>query len=720
MKYAGEATSQPYISKVIISDDATHKKTKVTVKVAVRSMKGFPLNSMITSIVKIADKRLIEELSRNSRDVNVDLIEGARNPGQFRNLNLSIAEVRMLNPVNMERQKEYRIITEEFFVNRNTSDLTFYVVCQQNLSAGDRLASSRRYQEKVLNQASIGAEDVFKNGRRVQESKVFVYDNLAEEVSDRKKDYSILRGKRKIWTGPIHYYSQNQPRSDGYVGYAAGLTPSNAKQPKLNLVSSPNSTILDYRPLKTISNIQFKCTQTNESGLLAHKRNAYFSNLCITSDSNGHVKMFFAVDMGELLRNNVHIPTFIASEDEESIRLDPDKIGFKEIMELSVIKKISIVRQRVKDSGEFLDIEEVIKVIAESNQPRVSPVLLPGKSTTISMKNDNTQMPELKTMGGIKEVANLFSQEDNPHVRYFTATDTSSIFETDGVFKYSVKIQIEDGTTQFLTKLYYDLKDGLTALKSYYADVYDNGLLRSNYYKNKQGPWVWAIKSLIKAAGSFKILDIPLSTLEEDLYMLASPKTATRESVGKVIKVYEQVSSQIHSLFLELPKKSKRGSEDLNVNSVLKGTQKHINAFSISHDFEPYLMENNGISGYDFLGIPEDAYIGLKTITNESYSRRVRNEKLKFFKEGALNSTVINLDAADYSFLTPAVVKLGQKFVPTYLRSGRNVSLPSEMLCFNTLLDLYEFKASGKTTEKPSQVSIETATSKADGCDEED
>ena len=233
MKYPGISTSQPYVSKVII-ESAEDNQLRVTVRVALSGDRMFSpelRDSMTTSIVKVTDAGIIKELSRNNKSSNIELIENSRVEGQFGNRRLSIAEVKLLSRNSKESEKGFRIMTQEFLVDQSITNLTFYVVCQYNLGHPryNNLMSSQNFKRKIVNDASIVAEDVFRNGQPVRESRIFVHSNLDNPIKDEQRDYSIVRGNKKVWTGPVHYHSSDNPGPNGYVGYMAG-TPSHMGQ----------------------------------------------------------------------------------------------------------------------------------------------------------------------------------------------------------------------------------------------------------------------------------------------------------------------------------------------------------------------------------------------------------------------------------------------------------------------------------------------------------
>lgn len=723
MQYSGTNTLQPYVSKVIL-EQLSDKQTKVIVRVALKnnSMLDSDLrDAMRTSIVKVSDSKIIKKLSRNNKNTNIELIENARKSGKFGNLDLSIAEVKVLPRHFKEEEKGYHIAATEFTINQNTRALTFYIVCQYDIDHPrySKMISSRNFKRKIYNDASIVAEDVIRAGKLVKKSKAFVY-NDTKEIEDKQRDYSIIRGNKRIWTGPVHYYSKNNPRLDGYVGYVTYSLTTYHNTPKLKLVNFPNATIHDYRVLEKISRIPFNC-QISENRPLAHKRNAYFSNLCITNDRDGLVKMFFAVDVGEIIKNNIKIPRFISTAAGNSIDLDPTRTSFEDVMKLSIFKNLSITRQRVKSSGELLEggAEDFVEKVVESTQMGLN--LSNSVNAALSVDNDDENNIEIKALGTIREVDSLFidsiyGKRFSNNIRFFTISDLSMLDKKNGIYKYGVNLDIEDGSIAYLKELHKSLKLGLKAMEVYYTSFADKYILSADYYQNNQGPWVWALNSLIKVIKSFddKSEQLIPGGLEEKLYILASPTTCTIESLSKVVKIYEKVTSKIQHIVEELPTRSKRDVENMNPDSVISGNRAFPQIIKIEHTFSDFYEPDGGSdSGYEYLLSSGINTPGLLTVSNQQFLSRISQETLRFFNQ----RSVQQLSPLEYSYLTPITLKLQDKTFQTY--NSDQTGLPTnntELANFNALVNLYNYKKHGKTITETKQTSIDIEITKTNEC----
>ena len=190
MEYSGTKTAQPYISKIIL-ENAADNQLKVIVRVALKGNSNSNLtDSMITNIVKVTDSDTIKRLAQNSIETNTQLIENAFQRGNFGELGLSAGEVKTLPKVAGESEKGFNIVTQEFFVNRDIVNLTFYIICQHDLEHPKykKIASSKNFKKKVVNDASIVAEDVFRDGHVVATSKVFVHSDSGK-VINKKRDW---------------------------------------------------------------------------------------------------------------------------------------------------------------------------------------------------------------------------------------------------------------------------------------------------------------------------------------------------------------------------------------------------------------------------------------------------------------------------------------------------------------------------------------------------
>ena len=701
MRYAGTNTSQPYVSKVLL-ENLPDGRLKAIVQVATPSnpMSSELESAMHTTIVKVCDSTIIKKLSRNNKNANIELIDNARKEGKFGNLDLSVAEVKFVPRVTKEVEKGYRIANIEFVLN-NVIDLTFYVVCQYNLGHPRfaEIASSEHFKRKLYNDASIAAEDVYRSGRLVDKSNAFVHTDGAT-VQKRQRDYSVVRGSQRIWTGPVHRYTKSSPRSDGYVGYAThGPDPV---QPKLKLVQFPNATVHDYRILEKISNVPFNC-KIEENQPLVHKKNAYFSNLCITTDETGYVKMFFAVNVGEIIKNNVKLPRFVSSATSADVALDPMKSSFEDVINLSLFKNISITRTAVDHNGNILSggTEKFIEKIVESSQEGSR--LSNATSTTMSLKNGDMNRIQESTLGSIREIDNLFTEQDNPHIRFFTATDMSMTEKTHGAYKYSLNLDIKDGSITYLQEIYDSLKKGLNSFQAYHHSFVTNNKLDKTHFINDEGPWTWGLSNLIRTIAAFQEELLGEEKIEEKLYILASPNTCTAESLSKVMKVYEKVTSKMTHIIKELPTKSKRDAENMKPNSVISGARKFPSLINIQHTFSDlYTPDGGSEAGYHYLPRSRTSTAGLQTIKSEDFMSRTSQERLKLFGSQPISSQI--------SYLTPSFLKIQNSVFNTF------DSAYVELANFNALINLYNYKKYGTIILGDKKESIENTQGKTSDC----
>ena len=714
MKYTGANTLQPYISKVLL-ENLPDGRVKVIVRVAMSAanMLEGSGNSMKTTIVKVCDPEIIKKLSRNSKATNIELIDNAREEGQFGNLDLSVAEVKYVPRDGKEIGQGYYITNVEFVFN-DIVNLTFYVVCQHDMKHPKfaRIVSSKHFKTKVYNDASVFAEDVFRSGRLVKKSKAFVYDD-AREIQEKQKDYSVVRGSKRIWTGPVQRYSNNKPRSDGYVGYVAhGLK---AEEPRLKLVEFPNTTIHDYRILEKISNVPFNCKIKESAPSLINPKGAYFSNLCITNDNNGLVKIFFAVDVGEIIKDNVKIPRFVSADAGTRINLDSSKSSYEDVINLSLIKSMTIRRHEIDSLGNMLSggEEKHTEKIVESSQAGLK--LSNAISRTSYPKNDDINNIQTRINGAIREVDNLYtSGDDNKNIRFFTVTDNSMINEKHGNYRYSVELDIEDGSIAYLQELYKSLKKGLSAFQSYHHAFTKGNKLDKSHFVQNQGPWIWTLNILIKTIRAFQE-DLSNEDLEEKLYILASPNTCTLESLAKVVKTYEKVLRQIKNIMDELPTKSKRDIENMKANSVISGVRKFTLLTNLQHTFtDVYEPSGGGESGYQYLPTSQvniENEPGLLTINSQDFMNRATQETLRYFTPSAAT----RFSPSQLSYLTPMSVKIKNNLFITFTSDGINPPTNNaELANFNALLSLYNFKKYGTIYSGGKDTPRETTHGKAD------
>jgi len=725
MKYLGTTITQPYISKITL-EPATDDNIKVTITIHMDNTKMESLaETMQTSIIKIADKNIIERLTQNNKKAIIELIENSKKNGSLGDIDISKAEVKVFS---LGFESEF---TQEFLVNKKISDLSFYVVCQYNPDHPHHakiISSSPSYKDFLIRTSAIVSEDVFRNRALVREANIFVFRDPSADLSEEPEDHSVSEGGTRIWTGPV------SPAPEGFVGLLSGQRPDQG--PKLNLVSVPNTTLHDYRVLDKISKINFNC-KLLENKPLINKRNANFSNLYMTNDKNGFARLFFAADIGEIIKNNSKLPRLVSSETEFSLALSSNKPSFDEIMNLSEIKNIVIKREKVDQAGnlsaESKSHTDGQQIIAKSSQ--AGAIVPPSeysikKDIHIPQDIENTR----EIIGKLTEVkgihldpsADFFSNLTSPkQVRYFGATDLSLERVKSGLYRYSVELEIDDGTMKYIKRLAEDLKEGQRAMELYSKDL-KSGNLKEDYMINGKGPWVWALNILLKAIKSFDNVEV---FDEQQMYILSSPRTATLESISRVVDIYNNVTSFIQKMAEEFPNRNKRNIDEMNPDAVISGKKTITQSISINHTFsEVFDAENNGEVGYDYHDVDfgsKTSEIGLMTFSSAAYTGRTINENLRFFDQKAQQKGILannekyknELSTTQFSYLTPALIRILGKSFRTYgVASDGAIQNSSELGHFNMLMDLYSYKTIGNIQLKNIPTLAEVERSKSKTC----
>ena len=726
MGYPETEVVQPYISKITLEPTTAEKNIRVTITVYMNNTKVGPMTeTMQLSIVKIADKDIIKKLKLNNKKAIFELIENSKNDGSLGKISLSKAEVKTFDLGSKNT------VTQEFFIDKNTSDLSFYAICQYNPNHprhARRISSSPSYKNLLINTATIASEDVFRNKTIVRNANVFVFRDSTVTLPKGQEDYLVSQGGKRVWTGPVQF------TSDGHVGSMGDN--SSVIGPKLNLVKIPNTTLHDYRVLDKISKVNFSC-RLLENKPLIDKKNAQFSNLCITNDKNGFIRLFFAIDLGEISKNNFKLPRLVASETDFSLALDSSKLSFDEIMSLSEIKNIVLTREKVNEAGdispESKSHNNVQQTIARSTQ--VGAVVA---TTDYSVKKDphiaNHISNVKKIIGKLTEVKGLYLEpststfnnlNSSKQIRYFGSTDISMQDIKDGLFKYGVKLEVEDGTIKYIKQLLNDLTEGRKAMELYFKD-FKSGTLRKNYMVNDKGPWVWALNILLKAVKAFANLE---NNDEQQMYILSSPNTATTESISKVIDIYNNVSSFIQDLVEEFPSKNTRNIDEMNSNAVISGKKTFTQTISINHVFpDIFNAKNNGEVGYDYLDVTygsKTSEIGLMTFSSADFLRRTMNENLRFFKQSAQQTGILagnkryenQLSTTQFSYLTPALIKILGRNFRTYGKGDQGqIQNASELGHFSVLMDLYSHKTMNRLHKENISTLAEVGKSQSNSC----
>ena len=518
--------------------------------------------------------------------------------------------------------------------------------------------------------------------------------------------YVYILPTGKVWAGPVHSHQG---------GFMAGAFHSRIPHPSLKRRTVSNFFVEDYRIIEEISTPKLLLHPTatdlerpghhrTSENLSVVKAEAYVSEPLYSFDENNRVKFLFHIKYNKLVENNTRFGAVLKTADPEARR---------QIFNGSNIKTLSVFRNRVqkglrKESLRLVDFEDRTELVANSAETTAG--TLPTSTISRNLLTYDTES-RLVDIGAIKEL-NLGITQDRS-IRTFGVTDFDMERKTDGLYRYTVEMEIEDGTVPFVKKQLSKLTEARKLLRRYYSESSrlenldtKTGAFKLDYIKKNEedykipseeeilnnnlsdrttivdqsissSPWLTAISTYTDVL--YNLTDIKFGRLKRAarlLYKLASPSTGTLTGIETVLSLVSQLEAQIKlkvgTLSPEVDEVDYNADTGAFKGKPPRGIFRIVKSFNQVHDSN---MQNK--VGYDFLGGGGEKSIGPRLVSTEQYQTRLDAENNKYFAapysdDPIIDTTVEGDSSPDfsremelkeqfYSYLTPAVIKMGDK-----------------------------------------------------------
>jgi len=516
--------------------------------------------------------------------------------------------------------------------------------------------------------------------------------------------YKLPNGK--VWAGPIHIGPEGQTM--------AGAFHTQDRHSTLTASKVSNFLIEDYRILDDLAEPELMLHPVRprrtpagsiktSQDIRVIKSEAYITEPIYSSDAQNVIKFVFHVDHEKIIRENTQYGALLKTA---------DKKAKADILQRCIIKNFSVYRERVvrglrRGKVKPVDYENRTELIANSSERDAG--FLQRSVTKRSIQTGEEKSQKVR-VGAIREV--YLTPVAGNGIRSFGVTDYDMARETDGLYRYKVELEIEDGTVQFVKDQLDQLANAERLMQEYLNEssregnfIPQTGKLSPEFIALKQqqyrvpteeeitnnttqqnaellgqsvasSPWLNATSRFLDVLGNTSAIRYrKLSRAMKVLNNLCNPETATLQSIQVIINLIRNLESEITLKLGNLD--ARMGSVDYQERtSAFKGklpnnTFKLVKAFKTIHDSN---IQNN--VGYDFLGGASRRSVGPRRLTTEQLEDRLNSENQKYFSvpydarleeqenatdTGAVSSEELDLGSAFYSYLTPAVIEMGDK-----------------------------------------------------------
>lgn len=500
----------------------------------------------------------------------------------------------------------------------------------------------------------------------------------------------------KVWAGPVHI------KEDGRV--MAGASHTAEPHPTLTRNKVSNFIIDDYRVLEDLKKARLLVrphrmnkrqkgfTKTSED-LTVLKSEAYVTEPEVSSDAKNVLKLVFHIDHERLVRDNTQFGAIF-----ETV----DKTARADIIENSPIRDISVYRERVvrglrKGEARPVEYEDRTELIANSSERKAGRI---KRSETKKSLQSSQSKSRKVTVGAIRQI-NLSANADSG-IRSIGVTDYDMSRETDGLYRYYVEMEIEDGTIPFLKRQLQSLSKTRVALGKFIAmasdrrntlpgtsDFTDSFIKEQSKTSNASSlPWFEAILVYLDVLSNVaKIKYSKLRMAARLLHNLCNPASGNLSGLTTLLSLIEEIESELRRTLGETNPKIDEVDFSARTSGFKGKTTK--NTFRVEKKFKRVHDSNiqNDV-GYDFLAGTTRKSIGPRQITVEQLQARMESESGKYFSPTSNGSPRQSANGSEstqfqipnpelastfYSYLTPAIVYVGDKNTLRTIDKGRDL-----------------------------------------------
>ena len=540
-------------------------------------------------------------------------------------------------------------------------------------------------------------------------------ESVIDEYKLTSETYIFLDEGGSAWTGPVHQQEDGRWRT-------GAIESADAKF--LELTSITNSTVQDFRDVKDLERKQIDFSIINNEILGADlevkhafsDRNniggTYFTEAFIARDSEANVRFLFGFDMLALAIKHTAFGSLYRRNNQ------------KELLKNIKIRNMKIVRIRGANNSNGLKDENGIDWFDKNEEPAVVVVSSresePGNFNTIVGSDGSLREIDLLLDGVVGH-------------RFFTGIDKTMDTITFGKYQYSVVIDVEDRTSNYLKSVLDDLLESYQSLQGYYNECVtpeNFNVITNSFTQNfadmmqKSGSerWTDGVESYLKTMDTLH-KDFDVNRYAGVLLSYVHPLTGNPSGVLMMLNLMEQLTSKLASILGTsisgkvskwIPGQSQHQPSSVKMRGALP-----LRVMTLTKYFPQYHDADLPKKiGYDYLSSGEieieDNDDGLKVVSLAKFEGRADAEVLKYYKsldsdiniksESNIYTTDDAISQGKFSYLTPASVNFGKTV--TFLDQGQSLFLPEKNLEAVTSIALFNSISGGpnKSTRQLGQI----------------
>ena len=611
--------------------------------------------------LKVQRERAIDIIKRNVKIHNIEVLQ--ENSGQADNNKQTTVET--LDDGTKVLNTHFKKTIQN--PRSKIKHLSFYCVSSLDyvsLIKDFKMEPTRNLINFLINMNKISGEVLFDNYQLLNEAYVFVGQDS------------------KVWTGDVHKNAEGQ--------YMSGLRETEDSI-LLQRKTIQNSTVQDFRRRQRLEKVNFnfnpvkkyfenfKPVNLSSNNNFLSKTNSFFGDIDISLDEDKDAKIKFSIALKNLLFDTSKYSYLIKNHD--SLLADS-------LARLAKIRSIKIMRERVKISNLNDTSITIGKKYTKFSKNEIRQTLIHCKDPAESIDTDKFFLRKIPTA--------LY-----PDLLEYTGVDKTASEISDGLYRYSIQIEIEDPFQQFLEEKIdtlnliknnfeiYLIEAEKQTLSKYFSEVHNphishpdekdimGSITEGNYniltnsftesFINKMNekyeitttaPWI-LFTSVYTDILSIFVEEVDRDTLQSELQKFTSPSTGSPEGIRMTIKLIQQLIFEIERVLGR-----KNNIDNLSGKTAASKSNK---SFVIEHYFNNSVFDANLESEVfvDYLDKKEEKTQkkGLVSFTTEDFKQRMDKEVEKYFvsknvnvinsiNDGQINK--VDTRANLFSFLSPS------------------------------------------------------------------
>lgn len=457
------------------------------------------------------------------------------------------------------------------------------------------------------------------------------------------KDSEVITRDTGYFLGDSFYLGEKHQMPNGR--WMTGATHT-ANSQQLLQRTIPNRKVSDFRNL--LDGFEYMSYQKPEDIFTP----SYSSEIYQTRGVAGDLRFMFAIDYRSIYRDHAHHGNIFPTMSD---RLQDRTLLF------SRLARLELYRDRTDVNDEE---DKNIRLVTS------------GEEQGDSFNQVVTNACDIK-----EEELNF--QKGTLFFRSFSATDKHFKGFSDGVYKYSVSLSVDDGMTRILRFQKKDLDEAKSILSSYAGELalegntVDGKISAAFYdqikerYEFENRPYVRAMTSLVEA--SFAIIGQGdrkrLNAFNDTVRYLLSPRTSDLSSIDQAINLMDHAIFRIETWLdkdAELPGDVALFPAQFELDFGLRGEARAADNFK------------SGLSFISSTGVLEDPEsIGIQSVLGKDFEARVAEENKRFTGEPQARAFAVGdytSKANGFGFLTPTAARAGSDVYMFYKKGTEGFS----------------------------------------------